>query len=275
MNTLKEIADHILEHVDDDDRVELAPCREVNRATERCLPGEAQFWTIYAYGMALEDMVSAEAAIAVMGAIWDQRPLEVNFDFGCDVYSCSSIAEALHQLLLLEGGGPAVDTAPAELIAGLAPLREALMRANSNHGRMELAARLPNRADILCFPNQSKTGDPMPLDTRFITLSEGSDTLIAAWLPEAPQRVLITVKSWGPGAARILTVAEARDLAEAIDAEKHVSFEKSEAMSALRTTRDNRGEPYRDGMQIAIDEHSIFLEEGYACETLSKLLRTV
>jgi len=273
LDMLKQIANEILDTIDEGDRVELAPCYENHRETYRCWPARADFWTIYVCGMALEDFVSAEAAIAVIGAIWDERDLVVDFDFGTDGYSCSSLAEALHQLHLLEGGGPTVDTAPDDVIEGLAPLREALTEANSNHGRMQAAGRLTSRADILSTPDRSYPTDINKIDTRIITLSDEGDSLIAAWLPEAPQRVLIAIKSWGNGASRILRAPEARALAEAIETRKHLRLEESEAKFELSTTSTNRGEPFRNGMELRVGDHVIFLEEGYECDEIAKLLK--
>lgn len=273
MDILKQIAHEILEHVDDGDRVVLAPCCETRRETYRCMPARAEFWTLYVYGMALEDLVSAEAAVAVLGAIWDERKIEIDFDFGSDGYSAPTLAEALRQLRLLEGAHPTSDADTAEMVSGLAPLREALTRATSNHGRMEIAARLASRHDILCNHDRDNLGDATTLDTRFAIFSEDGNTLVAAWLPEAPQRVLVAIKSWDRGASRLLRYSEAVELADAIDEQRHVCFDKSEAQFELRATRTNRGEPYRDGIQIGVGDHSIFLEEGYECEDLVKLLR--
>lgn len=273
MDNIKQIAAEILESIDEGDRVELASCCETHNATYRCFPARAEFWTIYTCGMALEDFVSAEAAIAVIGAIWDERELTIDFDFGTDGYSCSSLAEALHELRLLEGGGPTVPSASPEVIKGLAPLREVLTEAGSNHGRMQIAGRLEERADILCVPDRTHPTDITKIDTRITTLSDEGDSLIAAWLPEAPQCVLIAIKSWGEGASRILRAPEARSLAETIEGRKHLRLPGSAALFELSATSTNRGEPYRDGMEVRVGDHSIFLEEGYDREELAKLLR--
>lgn len=274
LNTLKQIAAEILENIDEGDRVELAPCAGDHHATYRCFPAQAEFWTIYVCGMALEDFVSTEAAIAVIGAIWDERELTIDFDFGSDGYSCSSIAKALHELRLLEGGAPTVPSASTEVIEGLAPLREVLTEASSNHGRMQIAGRHEKRADVLCVPDRTHPTDITKIDTRITTLSDEGDSLVAAWLPETPQRVLIAIKSWGEGVSRILRVPEARGLADAIEGRKHLRLPGSDALFELSATCTNRGEPYRDGMEVQIGNHSIFLEEGYHCDELTKLLRS-
>lgn len=272
MDALNQISQHILAQIDDHDRVVLAPCYEVDHETWRCFPKEAQFWTIYIDGTALEDIVSVEATVAVLAALWDERHIDIDFDFGTDGYSASSITSALHQTHLLVSA-PSDETEALELDTRIAPLRDALHLANSNHGRMRLAARLRGRADILCFPDRANIGEPMPLDTRFITLSGSSDTLVAAWLPEAPQRLLVAIKSWDNGASRLLSITEARELADAIEQGRHISFKQAEDKVDMSATRTNRGEPYRDGTEVYIDGHSIFLEEGYECELFIKLLR--
>jgi hypothetical protein len=273
MDALKQVALYILENIDDDDRVVLAPCHKNKNETCRCFPVDAEFWTIYIGHMALEDIVSAEASVALLMTLWDERHFDIDFDFGEDGYSASNIADALKQTELLATAHPGSEQAKAKISKDLAPLREALTRANSNHGKIGIIAQMQTRADILCFPDRVDYGEPPSLDTPFTTLSDAGDTLVAAWMPEHPQRLLLGVRSWDTGTSRLLSRNEAKALAEAIKSRTSFSLDETEVQVDIQATSANRGEPYRDGMEIKVGDHSIFLEEGYDCETLAELVK--
>lgn len=111
------------------------------------------------------------------------------------------------------------------------------------------------------------------------TFRDDATTLHAGWLPETPARLLMGFTAPGLlGDGVLLSTQDAAALLRALRAGKSARLQSGVNSSVtLRLLHTNRGEPYREGVEISIeagerDIHSVFLERG-VIETLAQLLK--
>jgi hypothetical protein len=109
-----------------------------------------------------------------------------------------------------------------------------------------------------------------------LSLNDEDYTLTVQWLPLVKPMLLIGIStSRTDGRAAIINPADARLLSDAVGGKTFVSIEAPIGVSA---TPDNRGEPYRDGMDISIfweefENISVFVEERDLAELALFLAR--
>ena len=109
----------------------------------------------------------------------------------------------------------------------------------------------------------------------FCHVHEESNILHLTWLPNPTPQLLIGVKDWTDKATgTILDAEQALAIATALDGRHAIKLSAGGAI--VRLTPANRGEPYREGMELSVcsekKENSIFLEYDNTSE-LCELIR--
>ncbi|MFX4300338.1 hypothetical protein [Pseudosulfitobacter pseudonitzschiae] len=106
-----------------------------------------------------------------------------------------------------------------------------------------------------------------------IHISNEGDTLYVGWLPSNELLVGID-RDWSAGLCQILGADNAGSLNDALRCRDNAKINES----VLKVTRTNRGEPYRDGMEICIGDWTrgsaeIFIEDSRLtdiCDVIEK-----
>lgn len=86
-----------------------------------------------------------------------------------------------------------------------------------------------------------------PSPFKMISLNHDGDTLYVGWLPDG--KLLVGIDAdYQEGRAICLEYEEAMDLALNLFSKESIHFENLQ----LSVTKANRGDPYRDGMEVSI-----------------------